>query len=228
MKTDLFRSCGHCWVFQICWHTECLIYNRHLNSCWILNVEHQLWDITWITHCWCPTKPTAHLLQVLTVHVSQLPRSLEKCTATSGWVEDSEHQLPPQCRTSCGEVHRHHYYHSGEEPWPVRNLAFLNSFHRVLLPSLSSWKASLDESCAHRSLSQVLFTDNPNSGGNTETGFLNIFPYTVEADGMNSGDCIRANVFWRTVQQNVKSVCCLHKHLWDHWKEDPKQNIDTS
>ena len=23
MKTDLFQSCGHCWVFQICWHVEC-------------------------------------------------------------------------------------------------------------------------------------------------------------------------------------------------------------
>ena len=23
MKTDLFQSCGHCKVFQICWHTEC-------------------------------------------------------------------------------------------------------------------------------------------------------------------------------------------------------------
>ena len=23
MKTDLFQSCRHCWVFQICWHTEC-------------------------------------------------------------------------------------------------------------------------------------------------------------------------------------------------------------
>ena len=22
MKTDLFESCGHCWVFQICWHIE--------------------------------------------------------------------------------------------------------------------------------------------------------------------------------------------------------------
>ena len=22
MKTDLFQSCGHCWVFQICWHSE--------------------------------------------------------------------------------------------------------------------------------------------------------------------------------------------------------------
>ena len=22
MKTDLFQSCGHCWVYQICWHIE--------------------------------------------------------------------------------------------------------------------------------------------------------------------------------------------------------------
>ena len=22
MKTDLFQPCGHCWVFQICWHIE--------------------------------------------------------------------------------------------------------------------------------------------------------------------------------------------------------------
>jgi len=24
MKTDLFQSCGHCCVFQICWHIECI------------------------------------------------------------------------------------------------------------------------------------------------------------------------------------------------------------
>ena len=23
MKTDLFLSCGYCWVFQICWHIKC-------------------------------------------------------------------------------------------------------------------------------------------------------------------------------------------------------------
>ena len=23
MKIDLFQSCGHCWVFQMCWHNEC-------------------------------------------------------------------------------------------------------------------------------------------------------------------------------------------------------------
>ena len=24
VKTDLFQPSGHCWVFQICWHIECL------------------------------------------------------------------------------------------------------------------------------------------------------------------------------------------------------------
>ena len=23
MRIDLFQSCGHHWIFQICWHTEC-------------------------------------------------------------------------------------------------------------------------------------------------------------------------------------------------------------
>ena len=36
MKTDLFQSCGHCCIFQICWHTECSILTassfRILNS----------------------------------------------------------------------------------------------------------------------------------------------------------------------------------------------------
>ena len=36
MKTDLFQSCGHCWVFQICWHVESSTFTassfRILNS----------------------------------------------------------------------------------------------------------------------------------------------------------------------------------------------------
>ena len=23
MKNELFQPCGHCWIFQICWHIEC-------------------------------------------------------------------------------------------------------------------------------------------------------------------------------------------------------------
>ena len=34
MKTDLFQSCGHCWVFQICWHIKCSIYTASSFKIW--------------------------------------------------------------------------------------------------------------------------------------------------------------------------------------------------
>ena len=34
MKTDLFQSCGHCWVFQICWHTKCSTYTASSFRIW--------------------------------------------------------------------------------------------------------------------------------------------------------------------------------------------------
>ena len=32
MKTDLFQSCGHCWVFQICWHIKCNTFTASSSS----------------------------------------------------------------------------------------------------------------------------------------------------------------------------------------------------
>ena len=34
MKTDLFLSCGHCWVFQICWHIECSTFTASPFRIW--------------------------------------------------------------------------------------------------------------------------------------------------------------------------------------------------
>ena len=34
MKTDLFQSCGHCWVFQICWHIECSTFKASFFRIW--------------------------------------------------------------------------------------------------------------------------------------------------------------------------------------------------
>ena len=34
MKTDLFQSCGHCWVFQICWHIECSTFTASAFRIW--------------------------------------------------------------------------------------------------------------------------------------------------------------------------------------------------
>ena len=34
MKTDLFQSCGHCWVFRICWHIECSTFTASSFRIW--------------------------------------------------------------------------------------------------------------------------------------------------------------------------------------------------
>ena len=34
MKTDLFQSCGHCWVFQICWHIDCSTFPASSFKIW--------------------------------------------------------------------------------------------------------------------------------------------------------------------------------------------------
>ena len=34
MKTDLFQSYGHCWVFQMCWHIECSTFTASSFMTW--------------------------------------------------------------------------------------------------------------------------------------------------------------------------------------------------
>ena len=34
MKSDLFQSCGHWWVFQSCWHTECSTFTASYFRIW--------------------------------------------------------------------------------------------------------------------------------------------------------------------------------------------------
>jgi len=34
MKTDLLQSCGHCWVFQICWYIECSTFTASFLRIW--------------------------------------------------------------------------------------------------------------------------------------------------------------------------------------------------
>ena len=34
MKTDLFQSCGHCWVFRICQHIECSTFTASSFRIW--------------------------------------------------------------------------------------------------------------------------------------------------------------------------------------------------
>ena len=39
MKTDLFQSCGRCWVFQISWHIECSTFTASSFRIWNSSTE---------------------------------------------------------------------------------------------------------------------------------------------------------------------------------------------
>ena len=38
MKTDLFQSCVHCWVYQIFWHIECSIFTASSFRIWYSSI----------------------------------------------------------------------------------------------------------------------------------------------------------------------------------------------
>ena len=70
MKTDLFQFCGHCWVFQICWHIECntltassfRIWNSDLKSLMryftpLLRTKSCKYSVVFNTHIWIHTFP---------------------------------------------------------------------------------------------------------------------------------------------------------------------------
>ena len=56
MKTDLFLSCGHCWVFQICWHIECSTWQHRL-----LGLQQCSWNSITSPSLFTAMLPKAHL-----------------------------------------------------------------------------------------------------------------------------------------------------------------------
>ena len=46
MKTYLFQSCGHCWVFPICWHIETSILTASSFRIW--NSSAETWNVPFI------------------------------------------------------------------------------------------------------------------------------------------------------------------------------------
>ena len=74
MNADLSQSCGHCWVFQICWHTECNTFTA--SPCRI-----------WNSSTGIPSPPLA-------LFVVMLPKAhLTSCSRISG----SRRMIMPLC-----------------------------------------------------------------------------------------------------------------------------------
>ena len=78
MKTDLFHSCGHCWVFQICWHIECSTFTASSFRIW---------------NCWTeiPSPPLALFVVMLSkAHLTSHSRmSGSRWVITPSWLSGS-------------------------------------------------------------------------------------------------------------------------------------------
>jgi len=78
MKTDLFQSCGHCWVFQICWHVEC---NTFTASSFMI----------WNSSTGIPSRPLAlFVVMLLKAHLTLLSKMTDsRWVITPSWLSGS-------------------------------------------------------------------------------------------------------------------------------------------
>ena len=64
MKTDLFQSCGHCCIFQICWYIECSTFTTSSFRIWNSSTEFHHLHLLCLQ--WCFLKSTwLHILGCL-------------------------------------------------------------------------------------------------------------------------------------------------------------------
>ena len=78
MKTDLFQSCDHCWVFQICWHIECNTFTAS---------SFRIWN----SSTGIPSPPLALFVVMLSkVHLTSHSRmSVSRWVITPSWLSGS-------------------------------------------------------------------------------------------------------------------------------------------
>ena len=78
MKTDLFQSCDHCWVFQICWPIECSTFTASSFR-------------TWNSSTGIPSPPLALFVVMLSkAHLtSQSRMSGSRSVITPSWLSGS-------------------------------------------------------------------------------------------------------------------------------------------
>ena len=92
MKTDLFQSCGHCWVFQICWHIECSTFTASSFRIWNSSIG-------------IPSSPlTLFVVMLPKAHLTSNSRiSGSRWVITSSWLSGSWRSL--LCSSSVYSCH---------------------------------------------------------------------------------------------------------------------------
>ena len=119
-----FQYCGHCWIFQICWHTECSTFTAF-----------RIWN----SSAEIPSPPLALFIAMLPrAHLSSYSRmSGSRWVTTPSWLSGS-------LRTFwySSSVYSHHLLISSAS---VRSLLFLSFFVPVFawnIPFVPNWMQS--------------------------------------------------------------------------------------
>ena len=143
MKTDLFQSCGHCWVFQICWHIECSTFTAS---------SFRIWNST----AGIPSPPLASWTFVGKV-MSLLFNMPPRCVMA--FLPRSKHLLNPGMWSQVG-LRKYHYEQSWWRWW--------NSSWAISNPKRWCWEsaalnmpASLENSAVATGLEKVSFHSSP-------------------------------------------------------------------
>ena len=84
MKIDLFQSCGHCWVFQICWHIDCST---------LTEPSFRIWNSS--TGIWSPPLDLFVVMLSMIQLTSHAKMSSSRWVITPSWLSRS---LRPFCR----------------------------------------------------------------------------------------------------------------------------------
>ena len=82
MKTDLFQSCGHCWVFQICWHIECNTFTASSFRIWNISTGHPSPPLA----LFIVILPKAHLTSHSRMSGSKWVKSMGPCKCWLMWM----------------------------------------------------------------------------------------------------------------------------------------------
>ena len=103
MKTDLFQSCCHCWIFQICWHIKCSTLTAS---------SFRIWN----SSAGIPSPPLT--LWVDSTHYTSFIYLSVKCLCnlppicpSSECLDMSSHWLLLPCHLDSKVSHRHTPYH---------------------------------------------------------------------------------------------------------------------
>ena len=83
MKADLFQSCGHCWVFQMCWPIECStftassfrIFPALLKYYWQIKIVHSVYAV------WFFKRRTVWWFNIF-INLKWLPHTIHHLTVT--------------------------------------------------------------------------------------------------------------------------------------------------